>query len=140
MKRRGLNVVDATAPLVIKVSQRDIEKATQADAGECAIAKGCKRLPGVGDVRIGASIAFVDYNDRVERYVLAPEDRKRIDVFDEDGYFKPGEYTLLPPPPEKKIGARVGTKPGSNTRNKKAPGVDRATPRRGRVSAGMFLS
>lgn len=139
MRRRDLNVVDGTTPLVLKVTQKDIDKATQADAGSCAIAQCLLRHKGVVDVRIGASTAFVDYTDRVERYVIETADRQRLAVFDRDGYFAPGTYTLQPPPPGRQIGDRVGMASGSNTRKGKARNVDRAQPLRGRVSAGQFL-
>lgn len=138
MRRRDLNVVDATTPLVLKVTQKDIDQAVQRDAGECAIARCALRQKGIVDVRIGASRAFVDYDDRVERFVIDRETSQRLAVFDKDDYFAPGTYILQPPPPGKQIGDRVGGASGSNTRRGRARNVDRAESLRGRVSAGMF--
>ena len=135
MRRNGLEVRDATAPLTVKVTQKDIDQAVQRDPETCAVARGCKRMKDVIDVRIGATTAFVDRGNYIERFVIDPDDRKRLAVFDRDGYFAPGTYRLLPPPEERKIGARAGQKSGSNTRNRKAAQL----PLRPRVSAGMFL-
>lgn len=140
MRRRKKPVVDATAPMVVKVTQRDIDRAIQGDPENCAVALGCKRKPGVADIRVGATTAFVDYADRVERYVIDRDTRERLAVFDRDGYFAVGTYILNPPPVGRRIGDRAGTKPGSNTRQGRARGVDRANPLRGRVSAGQFTT
>lgn len=139
MRRKGLDVVDATEDLVLKVTQRDIDRAIQADPGECAIAQCGKRQKDIADIRIGASTAFVYRGDVVERYIVDKNDRQRLAVFDHDGYFQPGTYTLRAPMPGRRIGDRVGTPMGSNRREGKARNVDRAEPVRGRVSAGMFL-
>lgn len=131
-------VIDGTHEMKLNVEDVDVTSAKQGDSKDCAIAQCVKRDPSVIDVQVGASTVFVRYANRIERYILSPQDRKRISVFDSDGYFKSGEYTLLPPPDKRKIGARAGTKPGSNVRKAKAASVDRAKPIRGTVSPGKF--
>jgi hypothetical protein len=139
MRRNDLDVIDATAPLTLKVTQHDIDTATPRDAGACALARCALRQRGVVNVRIGATTAFVQYHDHVERYVIDKADRPRLTVFDKDRYFAPGIYTLLPPPPGRRVGDRVGKgSSGSNVRTGRAANVDRAPSLRGRVSAGQL--
>lgn len=138
MRRDGKDVFDATGPLDWRVTPRDCKLGIPGDAGECALAHAGKRQPGVINVRVGADVVFVEFEDYIERYLLSPTDRKRIATYDEDQYFKPGRYQLMPPPPNRQIGARSQGASGSATRTGRVPNVDRAEPRRGRVSAGQL--
>lgn len=110
----GKKVIDATEPITIVVTAKDVTKARQRDIGECPLAQSIRKQRDVINPRIGASIALIEFDEVVRRYGYPPRTKDRISVFDQDGGFKPGEYQFVPP--RVKIGDRKGTKPGSNKR------------------------
>ncbi len=101
----GKEIVDATEPLTISVTKRDLKKARQRNPMCCALAQGCAHLDGVVSSRIGTKIALIELEDKVQRYAVQPEDTEKIRAFDNANYFQAGTYTLVPP--EKKLGVHT---------------------------------
>lgn len=130
MNFKGKPVVDATEPLVVKVFPRHIKAAQPCDEEHCALAQSIKTQRGVIDCRVGNGTVYVEKKDHYVRYVMDKETRKKIDAFDKAGYFQPGTYTFSAPLVRQRIGARAGTKPGSNKRTGKAKSVHTARPLR----------
>jgi hypothetical protein len=120
--------IDATETMEIRVMRRDIDSAIPRCVTDCAMAQRIKRIKGVEGVRVGAGIVLVEKKDEILRFELLPEDKKKIHDFDKAGYFRPDTYVLQPP--KTKLGARKGTKPGSNKREGKARNVLREPPLR----------
>lgn len=113
---------DAHKNLKVRVTNKNVNEGIQCDACNCAIAMGVKEKPGLDYVRIGAGVAFVGNknDDYLLRYTLKNTDRRMAKAFDVAKVFLPGTYTLQAPVGSKKIGARSGSKSGSQTRNGRA--------------------
>lgn len=112
-KKRGPNtlngkpIVDATKPLPFKVTRRGINQARVACPMTCAIAKGLTRDKRILSVRIGQKLALVETKLVATRYAIRPEDVRKIRAFDKARYFEPGEYKLVPPPEDNKLGVHT---------------------------------
>ncbi len=109
MKRAKLNgkpIIDATGPMTIKVTRRDVGKAKQGDPTMCALANGALHDQEVISSRIGASVALIEYKKKVVRFSIKPEDQKKIKAFDKANYFQADTYELVPP----KVPIGSGTK------------------------------
>jgi len=115
-RKYGKKIVDAKQPLILDIERQDIKGANPTDDRECPIARCTMRQPGVLSVSVGANFVYVEYAKLTKRFVLSTEDRKMVRAYDEAGYFRPCTVTLLPPPPSVQIGARKGSKPGTNVR------------------------
>jgi len=127
----GKPVEDTKRNLTIQVNRpQDIKGATQTDDQNCPIARALKRGFNVLSVSVGAGVVYVELKDRYLRYVMSREDQEMVRAYDKAGYFRPTTITLLVPPPSKAIGARAGTKSGSNTRTGRARNVRNAPPLR----------
>lgn len=98
----GKPIMDAKAPMKVKVTRRDINKAKKASPMSCALAKGLTRDEHIVSVRVGVKVALVEFKDRVVRFELKPQDTEKIRAFDYARYFEPGIVELMPP--KKKLG------------------------------------
>lgn len=109
----GLPVIDAKHPIKIIVNRNDVDKANNKNPADCALARACRRNLDVPEVRIHLSRAYVRANKgNWTRYVVPATARTEIIAFDRGGKFEVGEFTLLPPPVSKRLGANKGAKPG----------------------------
>lgn len=126
----GKPVNDAAKPLTIQVQRQDISGATPTDDQNCPVARALLRGYKILSVSVGAGVVYVETPKQYVRFILSREDREMIHAYDQAGYFRPCTLTLLVPSPSRKIGARAGTKPGSNTRKGKAKNVRNAPPLR----------
>ncbi len=98
MKRlNGKNIVDATEPLAIRVTRKDVNVAKAKSPTTCALAKGCLHDSKVLSARIGVKVALIELDGEIKRYGVLPEDARKIRAFDNAHYFQPGTYTLVPP-------------------------------------------
>lgn len=97
-KELGLRLVDATQHLEIEVTPGDVRKATKLNARKCAFAIAMRRERAeVVNAYFMRSRAWLEYNDRIVRYMLPPSVEKEIVVFDRGGAPAPGVYRLGPP-------------------------------------------
>jgi hypothetical protein len=124
-------LVDGGRPIKIAVQGDDLVGARRSDPSNCIMARAMLHQKGVVDVRIGACIARVEYENKTVRYALSKNDRALVAGFDQgrDGFAEGYVFTLEPPrsqdakvPP---LGARKGVKPGTNVRSGKQDGVIR---------------
>lgn len=97
-KGLGLKMVDAKHSMVLEVVAKDIKKAKSQDPRHCAFALACQRT----DKKIRAAYffrtsAWLEYSDKMVRYMLPPSIQKEIVSFDRGGLTAPGTYQLSPP-------------------------------------------
>jgi len=111
---KDVPIVDATEPLVLDIRPLDTRYAQSRNPEACAVARALLRsLDGVIGVKIGAETALVHFGDRVVRYFISTETRKMVKAYDKADFFPSGVTAkLLPPPPSRQLGARIGEKKG----------------------------
>jgi len=104
-KQKNLPIVDATQPALIGVSVDDIKKAKAKNSKCCAFARATQKEPGVVAAYFFRSTAFIEYADRIVRYVLPTSAQREIVSFDRAGLMAPGEYKLNPVPKSQGLAA-----------------------------------
>lgn len=102
----GLKMVDAKKARVIEVVAKDIKQARSQDPRHCAFANACRRT----DKKIRAAYffrtsAWLEYSDKMVRYILPGSIQKEIVSFDRGGLTAPGTYQLSPPKGSNALGA-----------------------------------
>lgn len=103
-KQRGLKVTEAKAPLMLEVYPTDLLKAKKRNSKHCAFACAAERaIPGVIAATFFRSTAWLEFNDRIERYRLPTSMQKEIVAFDRFGVMEPGTYRLSVPTESLKI-------------------------------------
>jgi len=96
-EERGLKLVESTKPLILSVNSKDVARATEKQADECALARACKRqYHGIKAAYFFRSTAYLEYEDRIVRYLLPQSVQKEIVSFDRSKKFEPGNYHLRP--------------------------------------------
>jgi len=91
----GLPVLNATEPLLLKVTGRDVAKATLKQPNECAVARACARQFHVKEARVHLGRIYLRTNEtNWVRYMTPKPLRDEIIAFDRGGAFEPGEYTI----------------------------------------------
>lgn len=118
-------IVDAIKDMTITITEEDRTNAVCGDRHHCVIANAVRRYRGVLDVRVGATSARVLRRDGWHRYILPPTEVANVYAFDAMGQkMPPGtKVHLLAPKPHQRLGARSGSKPGSNRRSGKRTSV-----------------
>src|SRR5262245_20191935 len=96
-KTLGLKMMDARGNLPLTVRDGDILLASEGDPGNCAYARACKREHGVVAAYFFRTAAWLQYRDRMVRYVLPPSMQKEIVAFDRNKTMAPGQYCLARP-------------------------------------------
>jgi len=104
-KEHALKIQDSTSPMVLRVTNGDITKATQKNAKCCAYARAAKRLPHVKAAYFFRTTAYLEYDDRLERYHLPLSVQKEIVSFDRAKVMAPGTYQIIPPKGASALGA-----------------------------------
>jgi hypothetical protein len=89
----GYPVVDATKPLEVHVTQRDIRKG-KPSACDCAFAVAIRRTYGAERVRVNASRVYVEQGGVYRRYRTPEGMFEQIELFDRTGDMGPGVYTI----------------------------------------------
>jgi hypothetical protein len=105
-------VRDATKPLNIEVTKRDINSSAVKNHKDCALAVACKRAEAVDGAIVAVRAAYIIKGDAATRYHIPESVAREIIAFDRSGEFAPGQYRLLKP--IHKLGDPAGT--GSNNR------------------------
>lgn len=94
----GLKMVDAKKPLIIELVESDIKGSRVKDPRHCAFAEACKRSSqGVMAAYFFRSTAWLEYDDKMVRYILPGSVQKEIMSFDRGGLMATGTYRLTPP-------------------------------------------
>lgn len=93
----GVPVVDATEPIIIGVTQGDIDKSVPKDSKVCGFARACERqLKDVRAAYFFKTKAWLEYDDKLVRYKLPQSVQKEIIAFDRSRSMEPGVYKLSP--------------------------------------------
>lgn len=94
----GLKMVDAKKALTVQVNEKDIKGSRSQDPRHCAFAAACRRgAKGCRAAYFFRSTAWLEYEDKMIRYILPPSVQKEIVSFDRGGMTAPGTYHLSPP-------------------------------------------
>lgn len=109
MKIDGKTVIDAKEPVVIHVKPIDVERGNTKDPGGCAAARACMRELHATAARVHIGRTYLKFEDKWIRFHTSRALRSEIVAFDRGGKFEPGEYTLSPMQPAKRMGKRQGT-------------------------------
>ncbi len=96
-KELGLKKVDAKEPLALQVKKLDVLRATRKNSKCCAFARACKRSLEVKAAYFFRSTAWLEFDDKLVRYMLPPSVQKEIVSFDRAGVTAPGVYQLNAP-------------------------------------------
>lgn len=123
-KELGLPKVDADRPLMLDVRAVDVGKAKSRDPRRCAFARACKRIYRARQAFFFRTVAWLQFDDRLERYFLPESMQKELVSFDRSGTIASGTYRLSPPVPSQTLEA-------IQTRSEKRPG--RHEPRGGDI-------
>jgi len=108
---------DATKRLSVVIDAIDRTDDVFCSPTRCVGANRIRRLPGVLDVRVGATSARVKRKNGWHRYDLAPETIAAIRAYDEAHEKMPPGFRFVLLPPKKRLNARKGEKPGTNVRS-----------------------
>lgn len=95
----GIPVVEARNRLLITVTDADVVGAKKANSKHCALARAALRLPSVNAAYFFRSTAFLEYDDKMVRFLLPESVRREIVSFDRAQIFASGVYQLSPMPP-----------------------------------------
>ena len=116
----GLPVLNATAPISLRVTKGDIAKADPKRPNNCAVAIACRRALHVKEARVHLSRVYLRTNDgNWTRYVTPKSLRTEIIAFDKGGAFAPDAFDLGVPGPSR---AATGKRQGSAKKvTKKTP-------------------
>ncbi len=127
-REQALRKVDARKPLRIERTQADIDKALMKNSKCCAFARATKRMYKVENAYFFRTAAWLQYSDRLVRYLLPPSVQKEIVSFDRSKIMAVGVYQLSPPDKSHTMKAVM-------QRSKKRPG--RHQPARGKIKRGV---
>lgn len=101
-----LKKVDARKPMLLEVLPKDAKLGKEKDPRSCAFAEACMRsTDGVTGVFFFRTTAWVQYADKLVRYLLPASMQKEIVSFDRGAGIEPGIYQMSPPPKHGRLDA-----------------------------------
>jgi hypothetical protein len=95
----GIPVVDGRDRVQVVVTEHDVINAKKANSKHCALARAALRVPGVDAAYFFRSTAFLEYADKIVRFLLPVSVQKEIVSFDRARMFASGVYQMTPPNP-----------------------------------------
>lgn len=126
MKIDGAVVVDAKKPIVLKITDKDVQLGNNKDPGACAAARCLLRKPDVEQARVHIGRTYLKVAGKWTRYKTSKALRTEIVAFDRGGSFEPGTYSLSPLSPAER--AKHGRRQGSNAPGARDKGSKDRTP------------
>ncbi len=102
----GLPVEDAKKEMTIHAIAADIKSAKRKDPLNCVFARACQRIFGSHNTAFFRNYAYVETNNKIERFSLPKATRDSVMLFDKAGKAEPGGYLLRPPAPGDTLEAR----------------------------------
>lgn len=131
MKINGKKVVDPKRRITLVITPNDVGRGLVKNPNSCAAAKACVRQLGAISARVHATRTYIEFPEKVERYMTPASLRTEIVSFDRGYRFVPGIYHLAPlPPTQRGTRKQRATAPGV-IRNKKK-GTPGPNPNKGR--------
>lgn len=115
MEIAGKKVVDATKPLKIVITKRDVQNGDTKDPGACAAARAIMRQERCTKARVHLGRTYLMKEDKWVRYQTPKAIRTEIVAFDRGATFAPGEYTLTPVAPSAREAFRKKQGTGTDT-------------------------
>lgn len=101
-----LPIVDAKESLVLEVVPQDVTRAQAKNSRCCALVRACERqMPNVRAAFFLRSTAYLEFDDRIERFNLPMSVQKEIISFDRNRVMEPGVYQLTRPRPGRSLEA-----------------------------------
>lgn len=95
MEINGKRVVNATKPVTINITQRDVDTGDNKNPSGCAAAKAAKHsIEECISARVHVGRVYIEQDKKWIRYDTPDALRTEIIAFDKGGNFQPGEYTL----------------------------------------------
>lgn len=123
----GKPVVDAKRRLYFEIDpKKDCERACRLTKDDCVVARAIKAgMPGIRDIRVGASTTFVRLATKWIRYKTTKALRDGLNRWDATGAWKlkKGAYYLNPPSPAALLGLKRGASPTDPNRNHGSKGM-----------------
>lgn len=121
MDINGKRVVDATKPVTINITPRDIANGDNKNPSGCAAARAAKHsIEECISARVHVGRVYIEQDKKWVRYNTPDSLRQEIIAFDRGGTFAPGEYTLRPLSANEKPEGRA-KKRGEKNRNRPGP-------------------
>lgn len=99
MKINGKPVVDATKPIIVTVTKRDVKNGQRKDPGGCAMALAAKRTCHAKSARVHVGRTYIEYDDKWVRYNTSNSLRTELVSFDRGQVFLEGDFRLSAIPP-----------------------------------------
>lgn len=100
-------VVDATQSVTIAVKKRDSIQGRKKDPAHCALAKACRRIPGVTGAIINIGSSYLIKGDTATRYITSQTVGREITSFDRHQDFAAGgDYRLSVVSKSRRLGKR----------------------------------
>lgn len=132
MEIAGKRVVDATKPVTIKITPRDIAAGDNKNPSSCAAAKAAKHsIEECISARVHIGRVYIEQDKKWVRYNTPDSLKQEIIAFDRGGTFAPGEYILRPVSSAETAAVRAKSR-GETNRNQ--PGnLPSKSPRKLRV-------
>ncbi len=130
-KRLNLPCVDSDGDLEIKLTEADIKRGIAGSAEHCGFANACKRQFPVHGAYFFKSVAYIQTNKEIIRFILPQAMAREIEYHDRVGtvmVMKPGAYKLLQPKGAQAMGAvrkRSAKRPGRHKPSKTPSGIQR---------------
>lgn len=90
----GLKIADATCPLTVHITARDIKGGRTKTPSNCAAARALVRETGCEEARVHIGRTYLKRGGKWVRYLTPRDLRDEIISFDRGGSFEPGKFTL----------------------------------------------
>lgn len=133
----GWRIYASNSPLILEITQADIDQAVCGSKEECVVAQSIKRqVAFASGWRVGSNITIVycEQTKEIIRYGTSSELMKAIPKFDKPPYvwnLKPGFYRLTPLPAAYRVGTRWAWYKGSGGKASKFKGPKEPATRSG---------
>jgi hypothetical protein len=97
MDINGKRVVDATKPVTISITARDVANGDNKNPSGCAAARAAKHsIEDCISARVHIGRVYIEQEKKWVRYNTPDSLKQEIIAFDRGGSFAPGEYVLRP--------------------------------------------
>jgi hypothetical protein len=101
-------VQDAKESIGVTVTMADNRSAKVKNHQACAMAVACKRGQHADGVIVSLNRAYIIKGNVATRYALPESAAREVVSFDREAGFAPGEYTMVPTSPSRRLGSISG--------------------------------
>ena len=118
MEIAGKRVVNATKPVTITITPRDVASGDNKNPSACAAAKAAKHsIEECISARVHIGRVYIEQDKKWVRYNTPDSLKQEIIAFDRGGTFAPGEYILRPISIGETAAGRLARKGSETNRN-----------------------